>query len=260
MIDAHVHIENGPYNEEWISRFLEFAQERKITELYLLEHSHRFLEFKPLYDDLYKDPRIGKYQKEWIDNRCVLNLDSYKNFIVNMQKTTFPIKIYFGLEICYFPEREEALKLITRDFKWDFLSGSVHWIDGWGFDHPKIMEEWKNRDTDSVYLRYYEIMGKLIASKLFNHLSHPDSIKCFYHYPSIQMNEIYRNIARQIKSNDMKVENSAGLHINYKHKELGLNEAFLRILKEEQVDIITASDAHKPEDVGLFIKELTDKP
>ncbi len=46
MIDAHVHLEQGPYTEEWLMEFFDKAIERGITSLYLLEHSHRFKEFK----------------------------------------------------------------------------------------------------------------------------------------------------------------------------------------------------------------------
>ena len=39
---------------------------------------------------------------------------------------------------------------------------------------------------------------------------------------------------------------------------LGMDQELLRILKKKNVDIISSSDAHCPEDVGYKIKELND--
>jgi len=46
-----------------------------------------------------------------------------------------------------------------------------------------------------------------------------------------------------------------GLFINYGHRELGMNRELLRVLKQNGVHLMTASDAHRPEDVGRYIKE-----
>lgn len=56
----------------------------------------------------------------------------------------------------------------------------------------------------------------------------------------------------------MKAEFSSGLYMNYGHGELGMNPSLLKILQKYQVDIVTASDAHRPEDVGRYIKESTE--
>ena len=45
VIDGHVHIERGDYSIQWINEFVKYALDRGISEIYLLEHSHRFLEF-----------------------------------------------------------------------------------------------------------------------------------------------------------------------------------------------------------------------
>lgn len=42
----------------------------------------------------------------------------------------------------------------------------------------------------------------------------------------------------------------------YKHLELGINKTMIDIFIKEGVKILTASDAHKPEDVGANISEL----
>lgn len=54
----------------------------------------------------------------------------------------------------------------------------------------------------------------------------------------------------------MLAEQSAGLFINYGFHEPGMNKRMLCVFKDKGVRFITASDAHKPEDVGRFIKEM----
>ncbi|MFR3591475.1 hypothetical protein [Eisenbergiella massiliensis] len=44
MIDAHVHLEKGPYTREWLQEFIFYAQERGIRKIYFLEHTHIFRE------------------------------------------------------------------------------------------------------------------------------------------------------------------------------------------------------------------------
>lgn len=256
MIDAHVHLEKGPYTLEWLQKFIKTAQGRGITELCLLEHSHRFMEFKPIYDSIITDEtNVGTYQKNWFSKRMNKHLEEYQNFIQSMRQESFPVNIKFGLEICYFPNCEKSIENIISNFDWDFLTGAIHWVDGWGFDHSAIKESWLKKDKNEVYKKYYQLMEELIQSNLFDHLAHPDSIKCFGFYQDYDLNETYSNIAKLLKKQMMKAEFSLGLYINYGHKEFGLNRRLLAILKEENVELITASDAHHPENVGKHIRE-----
>lgn len=53
----------------------------------------------------------------------------------------------------------------------------------------------------------------------------------------------------------MKAENNVGCYYRYNHPDMGLSDELLEILKKNHVELITASDAHKPSDVGSYIKE-----
>jgi histidinol-phosphatase (PHP family) len=256
LIDGHVHLERGPYTLDWVSRFISVAVERDITELFLLEHSHIFEELKPIYGSVIVDEsEVGRFQRGWLTRKRVKRLDEYQRFIQTMRQETFPIIVKFGLEVCYFPEQEQTIRELLSNFDWDFLTGAVHWIDGWGFDFPATQGSWKLKDVDSVYERYYDRMAKLIRSDVFDHLAHPDSIKCFGHVPKKDLTATYSTIAKLLKQQKMKAEVSAGLHLNYGHPELGPNPRFLAIFKQEKVDLLPASDAHRPEDVGKYIQE-----
>jgi histidinol-phosphatase (PHP family) len=251
VIDGHVHIERGPYDIEWIKQFVCKASERGIYTLHLLEHSHRFFEFSELYQDVVK---CNDYQRNWLSNKMQTSLEDYKNLIKQVREYQWPINLKFGLEICYIEGKEKLIEEISDSFSWDFLTGSVHWIDGWGFDHKS--EFWQGRDSEELFQRYYSIMMSLVKSNLFDILAHPDSIKCFGHSCDTDMKDIYRELSQSLKHSNMQVEQSAGLFLNYKHKEMGMNKQLLSTLKEYDVNIITASDAHRPEDTGAYITEM----
>lgn len=254
MIDCHIHLEKGPYTVEWLNEFVKTAVIRGLDEIYLLEHSHRFLEFIPMYESVCN---YSNYQSEWLKRKKhgTLSIKNYIDFIDEAKQIFYPIQIKFGLEICYFEEHETLIKNIAGSYPFDFITGSIHWIDGFGFDHKK--EFWDALDVDCVYKRYYELMQKLIKSNLFTGVAHPDSIKAFGHKPSYELITTYHTLADLLCKHHVYAEQSGGLHLNYsKDCELGMNKQMLKIFIDKGVNILTASDAHKPDDVGANIIEL----
>ena len=102
-------------------------------------------------------------------------------------------------------ETADILTDILRQYHFDFLTGSVHWIDSWGFDHKGQKELWDSKNVNEVYKRYYEIMFQLCESRLFTGLAHPDSIKCFGYKPDIDLTDYYNKLAVLLNQNDMHV-------------------------------------------------------
>lgn len=253
MTDVHIHIERGPYTKEWINKFVNQAVNMGMDEIYLLEHSHRFAEFTPMYASVCE---YSDYQRNWYKNKSKGNL-SIKDFqalITEMRNIEFPVKIKWGLEVCYFPEYETLIHDILHSFHFDFAVGSIHWVEGFGFDHKA--EFWKNVDSEQIYCQYYNLMLRLVKSSLFSGLAHPDSIKCFHHYPVNDLTATYNLLADELNSHHMYAEQSGGLALNYGFEELGMNKTMLNVFKSKNVEIRFASDAHKPEDVGANIAEL----
>jgi len=237
MIDAHVHIfqgDSGEYTIELINSFVEQAKKNGIREIQMLEHTHQFREFEGIYEPV---ANYNEYQKNWLSGKLKASLEKYTQFIDKARNYNFPIKVRFGLEVCYIPETEHILAGLLKQYKWDFVTGSVHYIDNWGFDHKS--EFWHGIDVDEVYKRYYEIMHQLIDSDLFNGVAHPDSIKCFGHYSSKDLSNTYMALAEALNKAGMYAEQSGGLVLNYGFSELGMNTSLLRVLKANNVPIFT---------------------
>ena len=257
MRDVHVHFLHGNpigYNIDFFEGFIKVAQDARLDEIYMLEHTHQFTEFDKVYEPI---KEYNSYQHDWVTKNMNGSIEEYICFINKVKNNKYPIKVRFGLEVCYIPETADILTDILRQYHFDFLTGSVHWIDSWGFDHKGQKELWESKNVNKVYKRYYEIMFQLCESRLFTGLAHPDSIKCFGYKPDIDLTDYYNKLAVLLNQNDMYVENSGGLKLNYSPTlELGLNPELLSILRKNNVHIEPASDAHKQSDVGAYILEL----
>jgi len=249
--DVHIHIERGPYTKEWVDKFVNQAVEMGLDEIYLLEHSHRFQEFSPMYSEI---RRYSEYQNSWYEGRSGLSIKQFISLIDEMRQYEFPVKIKWGLEICYFPEYENLTSDILSSFPFDFATGSVHWVNGFGFDHKA--EFWNGIEIELLYKQYYELMLALANSGLFTGLAHPDSIKCFDFFPTGDLTSNYILLADALNKHHMYAEQSGGLALNYGYPEMGMNKTMLNIFKSKNVKIQFASDAHKPEDVGKNILEM----
>lgn len=256
MIDGHVHLEKGPLTKEYVYEFINEAVNKGITELQILDHTHRFIDFTPLYVPY----RKVKAQDEWL-NKCIEdNLSDYINLIEEMKKEDLPIKVTFGLEVCYQPGQEELIKKLCSVYPFDFLVGSVHAIDGIIYDSPWSIDAlWSKYDVDEIYKKYYEHVFKLVESDLFTQLAHPDTIKMFNYYPTYDLTPTYQKLAKLLNEHHMKVENNVGCYYRYHHKDMGLSDELLKVFKDNKCKLITVSDAHYPKDVGTNIKDIWDK-
>lgn len=255
MVDGHIHIEQGPYTLEWIQKFVNRAVEMGLDEIRLLEHCYRFQEFVPMYDDICAR---SDFVNKWFHARAgVHKMEEYLRLMEQVRSQRFPVKILFGLEVCYFKGQEEFVKKQTGDIGLDFLLGSVHFVDNFAFDHTA--ELWDGIDVDKIYRSYFEDSVSLAKSGVFDGIGHPDTIKLFGHKPSYSLTEYYERLAEALSETNTYADQNSGAARRYPETaSLGMDEALLRILKKHHVNIVTSSDAHCPEDVGYKIKELND--
>lgn len=253
MIDGHIHIERGEYTLDWINQFVNRAVEMQIEEIRLLEHCYRFEEFVPMYDSVCT---YSEYVDAWFHRQAgVLKLEDYLELIKRVRNEQFPVEIKFGLEICYFKEFEDFTSELTKDKGFDFLLGSIHFVDDFAFDHKA--EHWTGIDVDQIYRRYFEDSISLAKSRIFDGIGHPDAIKLFGHKPSYSLTEYYESLAKELSESNMYADQNSGVARRCPNTaSLGMDEELLRILKKNNVKIITSSDEHCPEDVGYKIKEL----
>lgn len=247
MKDLHIHIERGDYTLAWIEKFVNKAVEMNLDEINLLEHSIRIKEFHPSFSDAEK---FNLYQNKWVSEKVkqAHTLDEYKEIALLVKAQNYPVKINFGLEVCWFEQYEDFLCKLLSDRFFDYILGSVHWIDNWTFNQRKY--QWFGKDVNHLYKRYYEMSNTLIESDLFDIIAHPDLIRCHSLYPDYDLSATYAHLCENAKKHNVMIEMNTS-------KGPGLNKQFFEIAKHSGVAFSTGSDAHRPEDVGKGIAEVT---
>ena len=246
MTDSHVHLERGDYTAGWLDRFVSRAVETGVGEVWFLEHSYLFPEFLPMYDCL-----KGKsgFVDDWLARKGgKRSLAEYLGFALESRRRELPVKVRFGLEVCYFPGCEDIVRSHSEGF--DFLVGSIHFIDGFAFDH--IPELWEGVDVDEAYRRYFELSIQLAKCQVFDGIAHPDSIKLFGHRPSFPLERYYDRLASALAEADMYAEQNSGIS-RRTGAEAGMAPGLLSAMKRHGVKLVYASDAHRPEDVGALL-------
>ena len=253
MLDGHIHLERGPYTLAWLSEFTEQAVKTQMEEIWLLEHSYRFKEFIPMYAFVRSH---SDYIDRWLLRKGgASSLDDYLRLIGAARKISCPVSVKFGIEVCYFEGFEELVASAVRDKGLDFIVGSVHFVDGFAFDHKA--EHWSGVDVDTVYRRFFETSISLARCGVYDGLAHPDSIKLYGHKPSFSLKAYGDMLAENLAENGMYAEQNSGVYRRCAGgAALGMDAELLRSMKAHGVRIVTASDAHHPEDVGADIPEL----
>lgn len=234
LFDYHIHLENGPYEIQYLVKYVQTARQRGIEEIGVSEHAYNFAECSHLWPP------------SWNRNFS-RSLDEYVSLIRKARGLGLPLKL--GIEMDYVPGMEKESQEILRAYEWDYVIGSVHHLDDWGFDIPAQKGRWELVDVDEAYRRYFDLLKGAALSGLFDILAHPDVIKVFGYRPLGDLKEEYEALAETVKQSGCVVEiNTAGLRKPvgemYPHADL------MRAFVQRGVGMVISSDAHEPEDVG----------
>lgn len=255
MIDAHTHLENGDLTIDYVHKFIEAAKQKGIDHIQILDHTHRFYEFKDCYKIICETSSL---QKEWFLKKQKSSIQEYIDLIHQVKQEKQDITVTFGLEVCYTPETESLLSSLLKHYNFDFLVGSVHSVFGYLYDMDAFSKKllWNQIKPEIIYKEYFNSIEKLIQSDLFDQVGHPDVIKMYSIHPGYDLHPTYNKLAKLAKTHTIKMEDNTKAHYSYHHPDVGLNADFRNILKENNVQIVTASDAHYPSDVGRCFELL----
>ncbi|MRJ06018.1 MAG: histidinol phosphate phosphatase [Epsilonproteobacteria bacterium] len=166
------------------------------------------------------------------------------------------IEILIGYEVDFTPLSSFSPKIAYR--KVDYLIGSIHFLDQWGFDNPEFLRDWEKRDVDDVYREYFFYMREMVKSGYFQIVGHLDLIKVFGHRPTRNIEYFVKELLKEIKKREMAVElNTSGWRKPV--GELYPSDEVLQLMAEMKIPITFSSDAHSPDHVGYKLDEAIAK-
>jgi len=167
------------------------------------------------------------------------------------------IIIKYALEADFVPGFEAKTKEIISGYPYDYIIGSVHYVNGWAVDDPLTIEKWKTQDINQVWRDYFKLFRQSAQSGMFQIMGHCDLPKKFGHRPTVDMAEEVKATAKVFKETGVAVEiNTSGLRKPI--KEMYPSPQHLKIYYAAGVPLTFGSDAHTPENVGKNFKEAVD--
>lgn len=242
-VDYHIHTSMCGHATGEMECYVQEALKKGLTEIGFSDHIPMY--FLPPGD---RDASVAMREDE---------LPTYVQKVRCLQAKYSPFPIRLGIEADFTPGMEKELTNILNQYDFDYCLGSIHFIDGWGFDNPLYKEQYGKWDLYELYQRYFGMVGQAALSGLFDILSHPDLIKKLGYKPEGDLEPIYRKVVGQIAESGVCIEvNTAGLRAPA--KELYPQVDFLKLCYAAGVPVSLGSDAHKPEQVGMdFDKALS---
>ena len=234
IVDIHNHTPLCNHAEGSIDEYIRNAIKAKTKYFGFSDHAP--MDFDPKYRMKFEEMRAYEHD-------VLFAKEKYKD----------EIAILLGYEVDYLEGHMDERIL---NAKVDYLIGSVHFIEGWGFDNPEFIGKWEEQDVDEIWQKYFDAIEAMAESGLFDVVGHLDLIKVFKFMPKGNINAMAKNALIAIKKSGMVLElNVAGYRKAV--KEAYPSESLLRQAYALDIPITFASDAHKPEQVALFNEEIT---
>jgi len=236
-VDLHNHTTRCNHATGTIDEYIQRAIELKIDIYGFSEHAP----IKGGFDSKYRLSldEVDEYERDILEAK-----EKYKDKI--------DIRLAYEVDFIDGLLEERILKA-----KVDYLIGSIHFLNRWGFDNPEFIGKWKNSDIDKIWEDYFNAVESMARSGYFNIVGHLDLIKIFKFLPKKDIRLIAKNALRAIKKSNMAIEiNSAGLRKPteepYPSKEL------LEVAYELNIPITFSSDAHAIEQIGFEYESVRD--
>lgn len=230
-VDYHMHTPLCGHAVGQPEEYVKQALKVGLTEIGFSDHA-------PLVS--HEDPRYTMDRSQ---------LPLYHDMVEKVQKQFDKFTIKLGLEADYLPGFESQTRELLAGYPYDFVIGSIHFIDRWAFDDPEEKVKWKDKDINRVYRDYYKLLRQSAESGLFDILGHVDLVKKFGHRASEDLTPEVAKTAEVFKKADVTIEvNTSGLR-----KPVGEIYPSLEVLKiyaKHSVPITFSSDSHDPADVG----------
>jgi histidinol-phosphatase (PHP family) len=226
MVDYHMHTNFSDGNDSYLS-YLEVARKKDLAEIGFTDH-------------------ITLVPVDW----CVKEVDfpvmreNLKNLCNNFSED---VQVRFGLEMDYFPEKEEEIRQVISYFPVDYVIGSIHFIDDWNFDSDKsLYGKWPNNE---LYRLYFDLVQKSAKSGLFDVIGHFDLIKKFQCWPETDQSSLFEETLKVLKEANVVMElNTSGL--DRPCGEFFPNSEILGIACKLGIPVTLGSDAHQANQVA----------
>lgn len=233
MLDYHIHTYRCCHATGTMEEYLTEAERKGLSEIGFADHFP--LEMLGCTPENQVSMRADELEEYLTDVRAI------------QDRAAIPVRL--GIEVDYLPGCEAVTGELLAAYPFDYVIGSIHFLNGWDFTHPGQVDRYKKADLDVLYEEYFTAIGQLAKSGLFDIVGHLDVVKKFAFFPQRNWDKLMRETCATLAGSGICVElNTSGWRAPV--NEAYPSEAFLKICREMRIPITLGSDAHCPQDVG----------
>lgn len=244
IFDLHSHHYRCGHAEGNIEDYIQAAMDRGLHYIGVSDHSPHFYAEE---DQLY--PGITMPKSE---------LDSYVKEVLSLkEKYKGKIHVLLGMESDYFPKHEAIYKEKYKQYPFDYIIGSVHFVNGISIFQRGRWDRLTNEERLQEKESYYRLIQQSAKSGMFQVLGHIDAMKGylldFHDLETLIIDETLKIIADEGVAIEV---NTSG-----KNKDCGGWYPSYEILERAHhygVDISFGSDSHVPSRIGDDYIEVQD--
>lgn len=164
-------------------------------------------------------------------------------------------RVLVGMEVDYTRDTLDEVSSLVDRYRPDYVIGSVHLVDGFAFDAPRYIDDYRRFDLEDLWCSYFAAVAEAARSGLFTVLGHIDLIKKFGLRPPLT----HRVAGAAETALVATAEAGAAVELNtsgWRHPvgEQYPSAALLRLARTLRIPLTFGSDAHEP---GLVGADLT---
>jgi histidinol-phosphatase (PHP family) len=173
-------------------------------------------------------------------------LDAYVDEVLGATRHAQGVRVRLGIEVDFLPETIEAVRERLRVYPFDYVIGSVHFIDGFPIDeHRKYWDTLSPAQINETWRAYYRRATDMAKSGVFDIAAHLDLPRKFGHVPTDDLTADVHAVLDAIAASNMAIE------INTSGWSLPANEAYpapwiVVAARERNIPIVITADAHTP--------------
>lgn len=241
ITDYHTHTFRCGHAIGTMREYVEAAMRGGITDIGLTDHL--WLYFAPVGD---RDPRWAMAEDQYAAH--------YAEMLEVREEYRGRIDVRVSVEADFVAGHEDELRSILSRYEFDYVLGSVHFMDGWLIDDVEQSHRYREERVAEIYRRYFANIRNAIRLGVFDILAHFDLPKKFGFLPEEDLTAVVAETLDLAKEAGLAIEVSTG-GLRKPIAEIYPAPAILRAMKEREIPIVLSSDAHAPEEVGAGYAE-----
>jgi len=177
-------------------------------------------------------------------------LDAYVEEVLRAARNTDDLTVRLGLEVDYFPETLDESISLLKPYPFDFLIGSVHFINKFVLDlNAGPWEKLSREELNQTWQTYWRYIAAAARSGYFDFIGHFDLPKKFKFYPDIDLTADALAALDAIAAADAALElNTSGWHKPVREAYPGLY--YLKEARRRNIPLLINADSHSPGSVG----------